>query len=38
MRGRMPDDIDIEAGLEVLDDSTSYEPGIIWYTAWGKRK
>jgi SAM-dependent methyltransferase len=35
---RMPDDIDIEAGLKVLDDPTSFEPGIIWYTAWGKRK
>jgi hypothetical protein len=33
----MPDDIDIEAGLKVLDDPTSFEPGIIWYTAWGKR-
>jgi SAM-dependent methyltransferase len=38
VRGRMPDDIDIEAGLKVLDDPTSFEPGIIWYTAWGKRK
>jgi SAM-dependent methyltransferase len=37
MRGRMPDDIDVEAGLKVLDDPTSFEPGIIWYTAWGKR-
>jgi hypothetical protein len=37
MRGRMPDDVDIEAGLRVLDDPTSFEPGIIWYTAWGKR-
>jgi hypothetical protein len=33
MRERMPDDIDIEAGLKVLDDPTSFEPGIIWYTA-----
>lgn len=38
MRGGMPDDIDVEAGLKVLDDPTSFEPGIIWYTAWGKRK
>ena len=37
-RGRMPPDIDIEAGLEVLDDPTSFQPGIIWYTAWGQRK
>jgi hypothetical protein len=38
MRERMPDDIDIEAGLKVLDDPMSFEPGIIWYTAWGQRK
>jgi len=38
MRGRMPDDVDVEAGLKVLVDPTSFEPGIIWYTAWGKRK
>ena len=37
MRGRIPDDIDVEAGLRVLDDPTSFEPGIVWYTAWGKR-
>lgn len=38
MRGRMPEDVDIEAGLKVLDDPTSFEPGIIRYAAWGKRK
>jgi hypothetical protein len=38
IRERMPDDIDVEAGLKVLADPTSFEPGITWYTAWGLRK
>lgn len=38
VRPRMPGDIDVDAGLEVLDDPTTVEPSIVWYTAWGTRK
>ena len=37
VRGRMPADIDVDAGLAVLNDPTTLEPGFIWYTAWGTR-
>jgi hypothetical protein len=36
-RDRMPDDIDVEAGLKLLDDPATFEPNFIWYTAWGRR-
>jgi len=37
VRERMPDDIDVDAGLAVLSDPDALEPGFIWYTAWGRR-
>jgi hypothetical protein len=33
----MPADIDVDAGLAVLSNSTTLEPGFSWYTAWGTR-
>ena len=37
VRGRMPDDIDVDAGLAVLANPASFEPSFVWYTAWGRR-
>ncbi len=37
VRERMPDDIDVDAGLEVLGDPETFEPSFGWYTAWGRR-
>jgi hypothetical protein len=37
VRNRMPQDVDVEAGLAVLEDPTTIEPSFIWYTAWGRR-
>jgi 2-polyprenyl-3-methyl-5-hydroxy-6-metoxy-1,4-benzoquinol methylase len=28
----------VDAGIERLRDPTAFEPGIVWYTAWGYRK
>lgn len=38
VRERIPGDIDVDAGLAVLADSRTFEPGIVWYTAWGRRE
>ncbi|MGC1852190.1 MAG: hypothetical protein WA687_07110 [Solirubrobacterales bacterium] len=38
VRARMPGDIDVDAGLAVLGDPTTFEPSIVWYTAWGTRE
>jgi SAM-dependent methyltransferase len=37
VRSRMPSDIDVDAGLAVLRDPATLEPGFVWYTAWGTR-
>ncbi|HSV39305.1 MAG TPA: class I SAM-dependent methyltransferase [Nocardioidaceae bacterium] len=37
VRERIPGDIDVDAGLRVLDDPRAYEPSFVWYTAWGTR-
>jgi SAM-dependent methyltransferase len=37
VRDRIPDDIDIDGGLKLLSDPTTFEPSIVWYTAWGIR-
>jgi SAM-dependent methyltransferase len=34
---RMPDDIDVDAGLKILGDPAAFEPSFLWYTAWGRR-
>jgi hypothetical protein len=38
VRERMPDDVDVDAGLALLDDPATYEPSFVWYTAWGTRE
>lgn len=38
VRERIPGDIDVDAGLAVLADPTAFEPGIVWYSAWGRRE
>jgi SAM-dependent methyltransferase len=38
VRARMPSDIDVDAGLAVLGNPTTFEPSIVWYTAWGTRE
>lgn len=38
VRERIPGDIDVDAGLAVLADPRTFEPGIVWYTAWGRRE
>jgi SAM-dependent methyltransferase len=37
VRPRIPADASIDAGIERLRDPTAFEPGIVWYTAWGRR-
>lgn len=37
VRQRMPSDIDVDAGLGILDDPRTIEPSFVWYTAWGRR-
>ncbi len=37
VRERIPADTDIDAGIEVLRDAEAFEPGVVWYTAWGRR-
>jgi hypothetical protein len=29
--------VDIDAGLDLLKDPTTFEPGVVWYYAWGRR-
>jgi SAM-dependent methyltransferase len=38
VRERIPAEIDVDAGLAVLADPAAYEPGIVWYSAWGRRE
>jgi hypothetical protein len=37
VRERMPAAVDIDAGLDRLRDPTAFEPGVVWYHAWGRR-
>jgi SAM-dependent methyltransferase len=37
VRERIPTDVDIDSGLAHLRDPTALEPGIVWYSAWGRR-
>lgn len=37
VRERIPEDIDVDAGLQVLADPATFEPGLVWYSAWGRR-
>jgi hypothetical protein len=37
VRERMPDDVDIDPGLDRLRDPSAFEPGVVWYHAWGRR-
>jgi SAM-dependent methyltransferase len=37
VRERVPADTDIDSGIEILRDAEAFEPGIVWYTAWGRR-
>ena len=37
VRERVPADTDIDSGIEVLRDPEAFEPGVVWYTAWGRR-
>jgi SAM-dependent methyltransferase len=37
VRERVPPDTDIDAGIEILRDPEAFEPGVVWYTAWGRR-
>jgi len=36
-REHIPKEVDIDAGLDLLDDPTTFEPGVVWYYAWGRR-
>jgi len=38
VRERMPDDVDVDAGLDLLGDPATLEPSFVWYTAWGRRE
>jgi SAM-dependent methyltransferase len=37
VRERVPAGTDIDSGLEVLRDPDAFEPGVVWYSAWGRR-
>lgn len=37
VRERIPDEVDIDAGLDLLNDPTTLEPGVVWYHSWGRR-
>lgn len=37
VRHRIPDNVDVDSGAETLRDPAAIEPGIIWYTASGRR-
>jgi hypothetical protein len=37
VRGRIPPDVDIGTGLEILGDPDTFEWGVVWYSAWGRR-
>jgi hypothetical protein len=37
VRQRMPDDAIVDASIQRLRDPSAFEPGIIWYSAWGHR-
>jgi hypothetical protein len=38
VRARVPTDVDIDSGMEILLDPSAFEPGVVWYSAWGKRE
>jgi hypothetical protein len=38
VRPRISADESNDAGIKRLRDPTAFEPGIVWYTAWGYRK
>jgi hypothetical protein len=37
VRDRIPTDVDIDSGLAHLRDLTAFEPGVVWYSTWGRR-
>ena len=37
VRPRIPAEATIDRGIEHLRDPNALEPGVIWYTAWGRR-
>jgi hypothetical protein len=37
VRERIPPGVEIDAGLEILKDPNTFEPGVVWYSAWGRR-
>lgn len=37
VRDRLPPGTDLEAGTTLLRDPSVFEPGMVWYGAWGRR-
>lgn len=37
VRERVSGDVDIDGAIERLRDPSAVEPGLVWYTAWGRR-
>jgi hypothetical protein len=37
VRERIPANVDVDGGLARLRDPTAFEPGVVWYSAWGRR-
>jgi hypothetical protein len=37
VRERIPAEADIDTGLDLMRSPTTLEPGIVWYSAWGRR-
>jgi SAM-dependent methyltransferase len=37
VRDRIPASVDLDAAIERLRDPAALEPGVVWYSAWGKR-
>jgi SAM-dependent methyltransferase len=38
VRERIPADPEINGGMELLSDPDTFEPGVVWYSAWGVRR
>ncbi len=37
VRERVPAEADIDSGIQLLRDPNSFEPGVVMYSAWGRR-
>jgi hypothetical protein len=36
VRERISAEVDVDSGVAHLRDPTAFEPGVVWYHAWGR--